>query len=141
MKITLPYPPTANTYWRHVGNRVVKSAEARQYQSAVRLRWLTQEIALPVLTGPVSVIVTVFRPRRIGDLDNTLKVLLDSLRGLAFVDDSQVVEIHAIRFDDKANPRAVVTVEPILSDARFTRSTPANFNANHPNGVREGAKR
>lgn len=113
MKITLPYPPSANAYWRTVQGRIIKSEEARKYQQGVRLRWLTQARDArpnPEL-GPVVVSVVVFRPRRIGDLDNVLKVLLDSLRGIAFEDDSQVVELHAARFDDKANPRAEVTVE------------------------------
>lgn len=32
---------------------------------------------------------------RRSDLDNRLKVLLDSLTGIAYIDDKQVVEIHA----------------------------------------------
>ncbi len=64
----------------------------------------------PAAVGPVSVNVRVYRPARRGDLDNCLKVLLDALKGIAFVDDSQVVHIHARRYEDKANPRAEVTV-------------------------------
>lgn len=38
---------------------------------------------------------------RRSDLDNRLKVLLDSLTGIAYIDDKQVVEIHAKKI--KAN--------------------------------------
>lgn len=115
MKLVLPYPPSANRYWRHVGRNVVKSEEARKYQQGVRLRWLTDAIHATHLrgppSGPVVVSVALFRPARRGDLDNSLKVLLDALKGIAYRDDSQVVELHARRFEDKANPRAEVTVE------------------------------
>lgn len=117
MKITLPYPPSGNLYWRHVGTRVVKSADARNYQQGVKLRWLsarTPGVPSNPPSYPVVVSVALFRPYRRGDLDNSLKVLLDALKGIAFVDDSQVVELHARRYEDKANPRAEVTVEPSL---------------------------
>jgi crossover junction endodeoxyribonuclease RusA len=116
VKLTLPYPPSANAYWRAVNGRVLKSEEARRYQNGVRMRWLTTkppEAPLKPPGGPVVVSVVVFRPQRRGDLDNVLKVLLDSLKGIAFEDDSQVVELHALRFDDKANPRAEVTIEAL----------------------------
>ena len=62
------------------------------------------------LTGPVTLTVTWFRKIRRGDLDNRLKVLLDALNGVLYVDDDQVVEIHAFRKDDRLNPRVEVEV-------------------------------
>lgn len=109
MKLTLPYPPTANTYWRHVGRKVLLSAEARAYRTEVA--WKAKLAGVRPLSGPVVVALDVYRPRRIGDLDNRIKQLLDALRDIAFEDDDQVVDIHARRFDDKANPRVEVTVE------------------------------
>lgn len=111
MKLTLSYPPSANDYWRSVRGRVLVSREARAYRERARLEALSQRIGRP-LEGPVFVSVAVYRPRRIGDLDNRLKVMLDALRGVAYEDDDQVVEIHAMRFEDKANPRVEVEVEP-----------------------------
>lgn len=110
MILDLPFPPTGNTYWRHFRGRVVVSTEARKYRQGIKLRALTAGVK--PLAGPVCVNVTVYRPRQIGDLDNSLKVLLDALRGVAFEDDKQVVELHALRLDDKSNPRAVVRIEP-----------------------------
>jgi crossover junction endodeoxyribonuclease RusA len=106
--MVLPYPPTANLYWRVWRGRPVKSPAARLYQLAVKTQLLGRR--LKPLKGPVEVTFDVYRPRRRGDLDNALKVSLDALRGFAFVDDDQVVDIHARRFDDAADPRLVVTV-------------------------------
>jgi Holliday junction resolvase RusA-like endonuclease len=52
----------------------------------------------------------VFRPARRGDLDNTLKSILDSLTGIAWDDDSQVRCIYAERREDKVNPRVEVEI-------------------------------
>lgn len=109
MIITLPYPPTANLYWRKWRGRIVKSGEAREYQRDVG--YMVGPF-LPI-SGPVRLSVTVYRPRKRGDLDNTLKVLLDALKGHAFHDDAQVVELHATRHEDPTNPRVVVQVEPL----------------------------
>jgi crossover junction endodeoxyribonuclease RusA len=109
---TLPYPPSANRYWRNYNGRMVVSAEATAYKWAVRE--ITDEIAPRCLTGKIVVHVLVYRPQKRGDLDNTLKILFDSLSGIAYEDDSQIIAIHAYRHDDKKKPRVVVTVEEVL---------------------------
>lgn len=106
--LTLPYPPSANRYWRSFRGRVVKSAAAKAYQAGVRLTHRADPV-----TGPVAVSLAVYRPARRGDLDNSIKVLLDALKGVAFVDDAQVVAIYATRFDDKARPRVEVVVDEV----------------------------
>lgn len=111
MRLTLPYPPSGNRYWRVFRGIVVPSQEAKTYKASVKFRAMNQDVFEP-LKGEVVVSVAVFRPQRSGDLDNRLKVLLDSLRGVAFADDKQVVELHARRYDDASNPRVEVTVEP-----------------------------
>ena len=111
MILTLPYPPTANRYWRVWRGRAVKSTEARAYQELVRKLCRVQGARGEPFAGPVEVVISVYRPRKRGDLDNTLKVALDALKGIAFVDDEQIVGIDARRADDKVNPRLVVTVK------------------------------
>ena len=108
MRLTLPLPPSANRYWRNYRGVMVVSDEARAYKAGIRESAIEQGAF--VLTGPVAVKVNVYRSRKSGDLDNRLKVCLDSLKGLAFVDDAQVVEIHAYRFDDKNNGRIEVEI-------------------------------
>ncbi len=105
--LTIPLPPSANRYWRMWNNRVVMSTEARKFKQSVALMYArTQPI-----DGDVAVTLKVYRERRAGDLDNFLKVALDSLKGIAFNDDKQVKEIAASLHDDKHNPRVEVTIE------------------------------
>ncbi|HXI15228.1 MAG TPA: RusA family crossover junction endodeoxyribonuclease [Chloroflexota bacterium] len=109
VNVTLPYPPTANTYYRHVGYKTLISAKGRQYRVQVELACLVDGVR--PLSGPVALTLRFYRPRRIGDLDNMFKPLLDAMKGYAYADDSQVVELHAYRFENKAWPRVEVTIE------------------------------
>ena len=110
MRLMVPYPPSANVYWRVTRQgRIYVSPEAKAYRA--RVRWLAMGARLRPLTGPVSLSLAVYRPRRAGDLSNRIKVLEDALQGVAYADDSQVVELHAVRLDDAADPRVEVTVE------------------------------
>ena len=71
-------------------------------------------------SGPVEVTVTVNpqklksgkEAKRIGDLDNHIKAVLDALNGVAFKDDSQVRFIHA-GFADFGNPGVDITVTEV----------------------------
>jgi crossover junction endodeoxyribonuclease RusA len=110
VKFTVGYPPALNQHWRVFRNRILVSAESRAYKCVAALQARTQG-ARP-LAGPCRLEVHLYRPRRAGDLDGRLKVLLDCLNGIAWEDDSQVVEIHAFRHEDKVNPRAEVEVSP-----------------------------
>jgi crossover junction endodeoxyribonuclease RusA len=107
MKLTLPMPPSANVYWRYNKGKVHVSSEAKQYKTLVG--WLVLEAGIrePTLVD-VVVTIHVYRERKAGDLDNRIKILLDSLRGIVYRDDSQVTEIHAYRHDDKHAPRVEV---------------------------------
>lgn len=109
IRLTLPYPPSANRYWRTFRNRTVLSAEAKQYKKEVG--WIVGTRGIEPLEGNVVVHLWVYRPRRSGDLDNRIKVALDSLNGIAYHDDKQIVEIHAYRLDDKEDPRVQVLIE------------------------------
>lgn len=106
--VWLPYPPSGNRYWRHVGARVVVSREAREYRAKVAKMLASME----PIDGDVGVEILVHRPARRGDLDNTLKVLLDAVRGFAYHDDSQIVFIQAQRFDGIGEPGVRLVVKP-----------------------------
>lgn len=108
VSITLPYPPSANRYWRNYRGMTVKSDQARQYQE--QAGWIAKSQGVQPLTGDIAVRIDVYRPAQRGDLDNSIKVLLDSLNGIAYQDDNQIVKIIAQRFNDKRNPRAEITI-------------------------------
>ena len=104
--VTLPGPPSANKYWMVANNRIIVTPEASAYKRQVFLQLRGYE----PLRGDVAVNFTVFRPWRRGDLDNFTKVMFDALKGTIWLDDSQVVEIHSFRDDDKTHPRVEILV-------------------------------
>ena len=113
MRLILPLPPSSNRYWRNYRGVTMISDEARAYKTEV---WATaKQAGVEVLEGDVIVSIDLYRARKAGDLDNRIKVTLDALNGIAWRDDKQVAEIHARRFDDKANPRLEVLVEKLVA--------------------------
>lgn len=114
MKLTLPVPPSVNRYFRIWRNVAVKSAEARAYQARVQVLARAQGVRHP-FRGPVAVTMHWYRGRKSGDLDNRLKCAQDSLNAIAWADDRQVVELHAYRHEDKANPRLEVEIHEVAS--------------------------
>ena len=111
VSFTLPYPPSANRYWRSYRGRVVKSEEARAYQQEAG--WIAKASGFDCTKSDVAITVKVYRPQKSGDLDNFLKVTLDSLKGIIYDDDDQITVIHAERYDDKKNPRVDLFIEVV----------------------------
>ena len=107
----IPIPPSANRYWMVAHNRMVDTTEAKNYKQQLFYK-LSPMIDEP-MRGDVCVNMTVFRPSRRGDLDNYNKVLFDALQGIVYLNDSQIVEIHTFREDDKHNPRVNLLVYEI----------------------------
>lgn len=94
----LPSPVSANRYWRKTRQgRVYVSEEAQAYKA--QAGWIARTEGVEPIDGDVSFTIDVYVTRKNIDLDNCLKVTLDSLNGIAFHDDQQVVEIHARRFE------------------------------------------
>ena len=86
-------PPSVNHSYRAYRGRVVLSARARAFKQLVA-------DAAPEGFAPLGcpirlTVVFNFKDRRKRDLDNYLKVLLDSLKGLYFIDDDQVYGLSA----------------------------------------------
>lgn len=109
---TLPIPPSANEYWRSFAVngkvRIVLSQKARSYKAAVAD--LAHRLGMRPVSGNVHLTIHLFRNQASGDLSNRIKVIEDALIGVAFLDDSQVTAINAVRFDDKGNGRIVISV-------------------------------
>lgn len=98
MKLTLPFPPSVNTYWRApnkgaLAGRHLVSAAGRKYQSEACAAIVEQLRRLPKpSTMPAAVAITLFPPdQRRRDLDNYNKALFDALTHAGvWEDDSQV---------------------------------------------------
>lgn len=91
--LTLPYPPSINHYWRHVGPRTLISREGRTFRRDVcALLGGNGSVRKPPAGGRIALAMDAFPPdRRRRDLDNTLKAVCDSLAHAgAYEDDSQI---------------------------------------------------
>lgn len=110
VKVTLPYPPSVNNYLRFSPRGYAyTTAQAKNYKATAKLQALAQGLR-PIDGRSIALAIDIYRPQKRGDIDNILKVLLDSLNGVAYVDDSQIVELRIKRNDDKKNPRVEVWV-------------------------------
>lgn len=98
MKLTLPFPPSVNTYWRAPNKGPLKgrhliSAAGRAYQSAACAAIIEQLRRLPKPTTAKAAVEIIFYPpdARRRDLDNYNKALFDALTHAGvWEDDSQV---------------------------------------------------
>lgn len=95
--LVLPVPPSGNVYWRHYRGRMVRSREAERYIQLVGLIGLQHRVR--PTHGDVFLTVRWYRGKRVGDLDNRLKIVLDALQGIVYHDDGQVVRLFAERID------------------------------------------
>ncbi len=111
LKLILPYPPSINHLYATFRGRRIVSAKGRKFKSDIAV--LARQQGARLLTGDLTITFRVFRPKRIGDLDNRLKISQDALKGICFEDDRQIIEIHAFRFDDKTNPRIEVDIKTL----------------------------
>jgi crossover junction endodeoxyribonuclease RusA len=136
--LVLPYPVSANRYWatRVVtpkGGRAMAmtyvTPEAKEYQKQVLAAARALGVVAPIV-GRVQIDIRLYphrpldfaaRQRKHGaawsdtvqclDLDNTTKVLLDALKGVAMEDDKWVRRIISERMDpDEHGARVVVRV-------------------------------
>src|SRR6185369_10984683 len=138
--LVLPYPLSANRYWRTYMPKGFKapvttlSAEAKAYKNEVKLLAKQAGILRPI-TGRVAVSIRLYpnRPQdwqkrarldpvawddtvQCLDLDNANKVLFDSLKGVAIEDDKWVRRITSERMEPDGEGRMVVTIEAIAAD-------------------------
>jgi crossover junction endodeoxyribonuclease RusA len=131
--LVLPYPLSANRYWRpvKVGKHItiVPTKEAKAYRADVAARCPRHSM----VTGRVAIFVWLYpnrpqdwqkRQRLHGaawddtvlciDLDNANKVLLDALKGVAIEDDRWVRRIVAERMEpDEHGARVAVRIKPL----------------------------
>lgn len=109
MRLTLPWPPSVNHYWRSVRGRAILSAEGRAYRALAQ----TWRMLAPPLAGRLSVRLELHAPdKRRRDLDNALKAPLDALTHAGvYDDDSQIDRLEVVRGDvDAGNPRVEIEI-------------------------------
>ncbi len=96
--LTLPFPPSVNNYWRRVGKRTLISKRGRIYRQHV--------VGAVLLAGAncqlkcrLAVLIKAYPPdRKIRDLDNLPKAVLDSLtKASVYEDASPIDDLHIVR--------------------------------------------
>ena len=140
--LTLPYPVSANRYWRTYMPRGFKapvttlSAEAKDYKAQVRVLARLAGITQPLL-GRVAVDIKLYpkRPQDWAkrartnpatwdddvmciDLDNARKVLYDSIKGIVIDDDKWIRRDSGERMEPDGEARVVVTITPIAAETQ-----------------------
>ncbi|MBO5694835.1 MAG: RusA family crossover junction endodeoxyribonuclease [Lentisphaeria bacterium] len=95
----LPWPPSVNHYYRHVGSRVLISRDGRLYRERIVNHLKTENIE--TFSGPVELFIELYPPDgRRRDVDNSLKCLLDTFtHGGLYRDDSQIFKLTVIKRD------------------------------------------
>ena len=113
IEITLPWPPTVNTYWRSFNGRVLISAKGREYRKAVADQVLIQRAAKHI-DYAVKVEIKCYRPdRRRRDLDNLLKALLDSMTHAGVMEDDALIEDLRVYWADEIGGMVKINIEGI----------------------------
>lgn len=134
IELTLPFPPSANVYWRTAvrGGHAVTYVSAAAKDFKEQVGWICRAAGLRTpIEGRVRISVALYparpqdwarRVKKLGltwddsvrciDLDNANKVLLDSLKGVAIVDDGWPVRsLHCERMEpDEHGARVVLRI-------------------------------
>ena len=121
MILSLPWPPSANTYWRHpsrgpLAGRHLISERGRAYRQAVCLQTRALIACGFGQSQRIGVVITAYPPdRRRRDLDNVCKASLDALTAAGlWADDSQIDDLRIVRGDIEPDGRLCVKAYEIL---------------------------
>ena len=115
LNLILPFPPSMNTYWRHVGEKVLISEKGRAYRKAV-IDCIWQVVGAKQFgDARVAVTLQLIPPdRRKRDIDNFNKALFDALTHAGiWNDDEQIDDLHVIK--QPANKTAAM-VRVVITD-------------------------
>ena len=98
LKLDLPYPPSVNSYWGFKGSHRYLTAKAKIFKQEVFIAFLKSKHK-GFGKNRLEINITLYATdKRIRDLDNSIKSLLDALcQAGVFYDDSQIDKITVQR--------------------------------------------
>ncbi len=90
--LTLPYPPSVNSYWLSRGNRRYISKRGQLFKKAV-YHYVLENNIQKFGDKPLEVSICIHpRSKVLMDLDNSVKAILDSCQDAGLFDDDVQVE-------------------------------------------------
>lgn len=125
MKLTLPFPPSVNSYWRAPSKGPLKgrhlvSETGRKFQKAARAAIIEQLRAVPRPSSELAEVHIVLYPpdQRRRDIDNYNKALFDALTQTGiWEDDSQVKRMLVEWGEVTKKGKVVITIKRFISPA------------------------
>ncbi len=112
LMLTLPLPPTLNETYRMGKGHYYKSKETKEWQEMVGWEIKRHYKSLHRLTGPLYVGLSLYL-KRDRDIDSSTKGTLDSLEGLVYENDKQIVHLNVKKCTDKINPHMEIEIVSI----------------------------
>lgn len=128
IQFAVPGPPQGKARPRFGKGRTYTPDNTVLYEKIVQVRYRAQAKGIPLLVGPLSVEIWAFypipkrtskvkrekmcdmelRPTKKPDLDNVAKIVCDALNGVAYKDDSQIVDLKVHKYFSETPEVAVV---------------------------------
>lgn len=106
----LTKPVQVNKKFSVIRGRMFLSKEYRDTKEA--MEWeITAQYKGKIIEEDVCMnVLFYYGDSRKRDIDAYLKILLDSMTGIVYTDDSQINEMHVFKEVDKDNPRTVIQI-------------------------------
>lgn len=116
MKITLSGKPiSTNQLYRRHGNIIYMSSEGKSLKESYSWQAKSQWKKKPIITGKVAVLIDLYFNNNLRrDIDNWHKILLDSLTGIIWKDDSQIICMGVRKYIDRDNPRIEIEINYVV---------------------------
>lgn len=129
MILELPYPPSLNSYYRHVGGKVLISKYGREYRERVEQLAVLDDVQNKFNKSKLQVVVTLYPPdNRKRDIDNVLKCLFDSLtHAKVWHDDSQVKRLFIEKNEPITSGQVIIKIMEYQKDGFFQYSGLSQF--------------
>lgn len=90
---------------------IIKSKEAKEYTKYI---WAKYKPKCKVITGKVKFYMDIdIGKRKDYDIDALLKLLFDSLEGICYENDSQIVDLRVRKFTDTDIEKLTILIESI----------------------------
>ena len=116
MIIQLPIPTLLNKLYQPICRKgrpsIIKSKSAKEYEKIVKALCLKQGVKL--IDGKVSVHIDILiKDRRDYDLDAPIKVIFDTLEGIAYSNDKHILELIVRKHLDAEKDGLVIEIKKI----------------------------